>query len=84
MSGSSHIRGQAAQYAMILFIFGLIMPGIDNFAHAGGFIGGYGTSAVFNPLTRERGDHVLVAVVCLVGTFLAIGVSVLKGLALYR
>ena len=37
------------------------MPGIDNYAHAGGFLGGYATSAFFNPLTRERGDHMLVA-----------------------
>ena len=84
MSGSSLIRGQATQYAIVLFIFGLIMPGIDNFAHAGGFVGGYATSAAFNPLTRERGDHVLMAVACLVGTFLAISASVLGGLALYR
>ena len=39
------------------------MPGVDNFAHAGGFIGGYATSAFFNPLTRERGDTSLMAVV---------------------
>ena len=44
------------------------MPDIDNFAHAGGFLGGYATSAFFNPLTRERGDHMLMAVVCLVAT----------------
>ena len=41
------------------------MPGIDNFAHAGGFIGGYATSSFFNPLTRERGDHMIVALVLL-------------------
>ncbi len=48
------------------------MPGVDNFAHAGGFIGGYATSVFFNPLTRERGDHMLIAAACLVATFLAI------------
>jgi rhomboid protease GluP len=57
-SGSSLLRAEAKRYAVILFVFGLIMPGIDNFAHAGGFVGGYATSAFFNPLTRERGDHV--------------------------
>jgi rhomboid protease GluP len=75
-SGSSLIHAQAKQWAMIMFIYGLIMPGIDNFAHAGGFLGGYALSAVFNPLTRERGDHMLVAVLCLVATFLAIAASV--------
>jgi rhomboid protease GluP len=83
-SGSSLIRAEAKRYAVILFVFGLIMPGIDNFAHAGGFIGGYATSAFFNPLTRERGDHVLMAVVCLVVTLAAIVMSVLYILPEYR
>jgi rhomboid protease GluP len=83
-SGSSLIHAEAKRYALILFVFGLIMPGVDNFAHAGGFIGGYATSAFFNPLTRERGDHMLMAVGCLAVTFLAIAFSVFSGLALYR
>jgi len=83
-SGSSLIHGEAKRYALILFVFGLIMPGVDNYAHAGGFIGGYGTSVLFNPLTRERGDHLLMAVVCLVLSFGAVVLSVLNGLALYR
>ncbi len=78
-SGSSLIRGEAMRYAVILFVFGLIVRGIDNYAHAGGFIGGYAASAFFNPLTRERGDHLLVAVMCLAATFIAIAVSVLGG-----
>jgi rhomboid protease GluP len=84
LSGSSLIRGQATQYAIILFVFGFFMPGIDNYAHAGGFAGGYAASALFNPLTRERGDHVLLAVVCLAATFLSIGASVFSGMILYR
>ena len=80
-SGSSLIRGQAIQYAVILFVFGFVMRGVDNFAHAGGFAGGYLASAFFNPLTRERGDHILVAVACLAATALAIAASVLSGIA---
>jgi len=80
MSGSSLIHGQAMRYAIILFIFGVIMPGVDNYAHLGGFVGGYATSAFFNPLTRERGDHILLAVLCLAATLLAIVASVLQGL----
>jgi rhomboid protease GluP len=78
-SGSSLIHGQAKQWALILFVYGLIMPGIDNFAHAGGFLGGYVTSAFFNPLTRERGDHLLIAVLCLLLTFAAIAMSIVQG-----
>jgi rhomboid protease GluP len=83
-SGSSLIHEQAKRYALLLFIFGLIAQGVDNYAHAGGFLGGYAMSAVFNPLTRERGDHLLAALVCLVATFAAVVASVLFGLSVYR
>lgn len=82
-SGSSLIRAEAKQYAIYLFIAGLLFPGVDNFAHAGGFLGGYATSSFINPLTRERGDHILVAVICLALTFLAIAASVITGLDAY-
>ena len=65
-------------------VFGLLIPGIDNYAHLGGFAGGYFTSAFLNPLTRERGDHVIIAVGCLVATALSIVVSVVTGLSLFR
>jgi len=84
MSGSSLIRSYATRYAVLMFIFGLFMPGIDNYAHAGGFLGGYAMSVLFNPLTRERGDHLLVAFLCLGATFLSIVASVLLGLGLFR
>jgi rhomboid protease GluP len=76
-SGSSLIHAEAKRYAIILFVMGIIFPGVDNFAHAGGFLGGYGTSWFFNPLTRERGDHILVAVICVVATIVAIVASLL-------
>ena len=85
-SGSSLIRGQAMNYAIILFVMGFIMRGVDNFAHAGGFAGGYAASIFLNPLTRERGDHMIAAMLCLAATFLAIAYSVIHGLSvgLYR
>ncbi|MFI5179305.1 MAG: rhomboid family intramembrane serine protease [Vicinamibacterales bacterium] len=83
-SGSSLIHAEAKRYAVILFVMGLIMPGVDNYAHAGGFLGGYAISAFFNPLTRERGDHLIGAFVCLGATLLAIVVSILTGLKYLR
>jgi len=77
-SGSSLIHAEAKRYAVILFVFGLLMPRVDNFAHAGGFVGGYAASVVFNPLTRERGDHLVMALGCLVASALAIVASVLR------
>jgi len=81
-SGSSLIRGQAKQWALMLFIFGLFMRGVDNYAHAGGFIGGYAASAFLNPLTSERGDHLLIAAACLAATFIAIAASFYQGLSI--
>ena len=82
ISGSSLTYSTALRYAVILFIFGLIMPGVDNTAHAGGFLGGYATSAFFNPMTRERGDHLIAAVACLAITLLAIVFSIVHGIGL--
>jgi hypothetical protein len=34
-------------------------------------------------MTRERGDHMIVALLCLAATFVAIVVSILTGLSLF-
>ena len=81
--GSSTVKQAALQYAIPLFLFGLVMPGVDNWAHAGGFVGGYLVSSVLKPMSRERGDHMIVAVLCLAATFVAIAVSVISGLSLF-
>ncbi len=79
-SGSSAIRSQAVGYAIMLGVFGLIMPGIDNYGHAGGFVGGYLAGRVMDPLRPERLDHLLVAFACLIASALAIIASVVLGL----
>jgi rhomboid protease GluP len=76
--GSSMIGTQAKQYAIVLFLFGLFMGGIDNYAHAGGFLGGYVTSIWLDPLKRERMDHLVIAAACLGATGLAIVASLIK------
>ena len=84
---SSSLAKQMAQSIVIqAVIFGVLMgnAGIDNFAHLGGFAGGYFTSAFLNPMTRERGDHTLIALVCLAATVLSIAASFLTGLSLFR
>ena len=67
-------------------MFGVLLSnsGIDNYAHLGGFVGGYFTSAFLNPLTRERGDHVIIAVGCLVASALSVVASVVTGMSLLR
>ena len=78
-TGSSMVRGQALNFAIILGLFGLL-PGmaIDNYAHAGGFVGGYLTALWMNPLQRERGDHMLIAVLLMAASALAIVYSFLS------
>jgi len=79
-TGSNMVHRQAMNYAITMFIFGLIMPGIDNYAHAGGFAGGYLISRLLDPLKPERIDHMVLAVACLFVSVLAILASVIVGL----
>lgn len=80
--GSSAIHGEAKTYAIVLFVFGLIFPGIDNAAHAGGFIGGYLSAMILDPMKPERINHMLAALICLVATALAILASIFTVLPL--
>lgn len=81
-TGSSHAAQTGLQYALIMGVFGLIFPGVDNYAHAGGFAGGYVAGLLLDPLKPERVDHMLIAFVCLLATLVALGASVLTGLPL--
>lgn len=82
-SGSSIVGEQAKSWAFVLFIFGFIMPSVDNWAHLGGFGGGYLAARMLDPLHPERLDHLIIALVCLGLTALSIGVSIVDGLRLF-
>ena len=47
-------RSYATQYIFMLVIIGVFMPGIDNYAHMGGFAGGYLAARLLDPLKPER------------------------------
>ena len=81
-TGSSITRSEALRYALILGFFGFVMRGVDNFAHAGGFFGGYLAARYLDPLKPERVDHIFIAVACLAATFLAVAASFITGLPL--
>jgi rhomboid protease GluP len=70
--GSSMVRTEAMGYATTVFVMGLILPGVDNYAHAGGFLGGYAAGIWLDPLKPERMDHLVGAAICLGLTALAI------------
>ena len=83
-SGSSMARSYATQTIIFVLIQGIFLGGIiNNFAHIGGFIGGYGASRVLDPLKPERVDHIVVALACLGISLLAVIASVVHGLPLY-
>ena len=68
-AGSQLFTRQFLQWAAILFVFGLIFPGVDNWAHLGGFIGGYGTAYLFSLQMSEEGIGAYIgAAVCLLAT----------------
>jgi rhomboid protease GluP len=81
-AGSSHASQTGLQYALIMGVFGLIFPGVDNYAHAGGFAGGYLVSLILDPLKPERVDHMVFALVCLAATVVALAASVVTALPL--
>ena len=81
--GSSRIGSQALSYALMLGIFGFLMPGIDNYAHAGGFGGGYLAARMLDPLKPERIEHIAIALGCLAASVLSIVASVLHGLQFF-
>jgi len=78
--GSGMARSYASSYILMLVVYGLMLPGIDNYAHAGGFGGGYMAAMVLDPLKPERVDHIVIAVICLGLSLAAVIASVITGL----
>jgi len=82
--GSRGIDQMAWGWILSGLAFGFLMGRIDNWAHLGGLAGGYFTAKWLDPLHPERGDHVIVAVVCLVASLAAIVASLLVPLPFAR
>ena len=68
---------------IMLVFYGFVFRGIDNYAHAGGFGGGYLAALVLDPLKPERGDHVMFAVFCLALSVASIVASVINGASFF-
>jgi membrane associated rhomboid family serine protease len=83
-TGSTMARSYAGSYIVGLIVIGFLPFGIDNYAHAGGFAGGYLAGRLLNPMKSERVDHIIVALVCVSASLLSIVVSVIHGAPLLR
>jgi rhomboid protease GluP len=83
-TGSSMVSQQAKSWALTVFVIGFIFPGVDNWAHAGGFAGGYVVSRFLDPLRPERLDHLIVGLVLLAATGIALVFSIAHGFGFLR
>lgn len=81
-AGSQALGDHALRYAIILGVMGFVLPGVDNWAHGGGFAGGYLLARWLDPLIPERPHHFLLALALVVGSALSILGSVVHGLRL--
>lgn len=79
-TGSRAVQQEMIGYAVFFFIFGIVMPGVDNQAHLGGLVGGYTVARFMDPLQPERGDHLVIALIFLVLTAASVIVSFVAGL----
>jgi rhomboid protease GluP len=52
--GSSLMSQQLWQWAIVLFVFGFLMPNVNNWAHAGGFAGGWIGAHLMGFIDEER------------------------------
>ncbi len=75
------ILRQYGQWALVLFVLGFLMAGVNNFAHAGGFVGGYlaGTALGHSDRHRERGVHQLAAAATILLTALSFALALWTG-----
>jgi len=83
-AGSRGVSDQATQWIIMILISGFLISGIDNWAHLGGFAGGYFCSKFLDPLKPERMDHFLGAIGCIVLTAIAMAVSIISAWPLFH
>jgi rhomboid protease GluP len=69
---------QYGQWALLLFVLGFLMPGVNNVAHAGGFIGGFvaGLGLALAEHRAETGLDQLLAVLCIGLTLLGFALAI--------
>lgn len=71
--GSSMMRSQLWQWAAIMFVMGFILPSVNNWAHAGGFAGGWLTGQAMRFSDKRESIPVLILALALL-VLTAVGV----------
>jgi rhomboid protease GluP len=73
--GSSVVGRTAWSYALFMIVFGFLMRGVDNWAHVGGFAGGFLAGILLDPRKPESGNHSVAAILCLAATVASVVAS---------
>ncbi len=73
----SMLSAQLWQWAIVLFVLGFLMPNVNNWAHLGGFAGGWGTASLmrFGDEKRESPQVQMLALALLALTAFAVIMS---------
>ena len=79
-TGSTMARSYASSYIIGLLLVGFLFPRVDNYAHAGGFFGGYLVARLLDPMKPEKIDHIILGVACIGLSLVAMVVSFVHGL----
>lgn len=81
--GSQALGQQVWTWAVGMFVFGLLWSEVvDNWAHLGGFLGGWLLAYWLDPLRAERPWHRLAAALCLLASAAAVAASLVTGRSL--
>ena len=72
--GSSMMSAQLWQWALILGFFGFIMPNVNNWAHAGGFAGGWVTGQLMGLSDEHRESTGIIITALLLIAMTAVGI----------
>ncbi|PYQ56685.1 MAG: rhomboid family intramembrane serine protease [Acidobacteria bacterium] len=73
--GSGVVGRMAWSYAIYMIVFGFLIPRVDNWAHLGGFAGGFLAGLLLDPRKPESGNHAVAAILCLAATVASIVAS---------
>jgi len=76
------IYKQVAGWAVVLFLFGLIMPGINNWGHGGGIVAGIilGFFLGYRERKEENLFHKILTGFCVVLTVIVLGWAIISGI----
>jgi len=76
------IYSQIGGWALGIFLFGFMVPGINNFGHAGGMLSGAlaGYILGYRERSRDTFGHKVLSTVCIIGTVIVLLWSVVNGL----